>query len=281
MGLKLKFSIHPLFILFGIYFAFRGKVFSFLVYTLVAVLHEFGHYCVAEKLGYRLVKLQLLPYGAVISGDLNGLRFKDEIAVAIAGPILNILLAFAFLALWWLLPDLYPLTQTAMQANLSLGLINLIPAYPLDGGRVLRASLSRILSAKKALLITRLTAIILALGLVGLFIYSAVVRSINFSLLFFASFVLVGAFSKSKDNVYIKYYCQFEQKKLKRGMEVVVLCFCENSTVKDLLQRVKGESLYEVRVLDSSGKTKKTFSPKRVLEIISSCDIYQKLDSIF
>ncbi len=280
MGLKIKFSIHPLFLLFGIYFAFRGKVFSFLVYTLVAVVHEFGHYCVAEKLGYRLVKLQLLPYGAVISGDLDGLRFKDEIAVAMAGPILNLLLALGFTALWWLFPDLYPFTETAMQANLSLGLINLIPAYPLDGGRILRASLSRVLRRKTALLISGITAVILACGLLGLFFYSVVVGKANISLIFFASFVLVGAFSRAKDNIYVKYYCQFEPQKLKRGMEVTVIAFGENATVKDLIGRVKGESLYEVRVLDVSGKVKKTFSPKKVLEIISSADIYQKLDNI-
>ncbi len=280
MGLKLKLSVHPLFILFGIYFAFCGKVFSFLVYTLVAVVHEFGHYCVAEKLGYKLVKLQLLPYGAVISGDLEGLRFKDEIAVAIAGPVLNLFLVLGFLALWWLFPETYPYTETAMQANLSLGLINLIPAYPLDGGRILRAGLSRVLKRKWAIAISSITAIILAGGLVGLFVYSVFIGSTNISMLFFATFVMVGAFSKGKDNVYVKYYCQFDAKKLKRGMEITILAFSENATVKDLLQRVKGESLYEVRVLDKGGRAKKSFSPQKVLDIISSEDIYKKLDSI-
>ncbi|MBQ7348537.1 MAG: hypothetical protein IJW47_00940 [Clostridia bacterium] len=280
MGLKLKFSIHPLFILFGIYFAFCGKVFSFLIYTFTAVLHEFGHYCQAEKLGYKLVKLQLLPYGAVISGDLEGLRFKDEVAVALAGPITNLTIALFFLALWWLFPELYPFTDTAMQANLSLGLINLIPAYPLDGGRVLRAGLSRVCSRKTALTVSLITALLLAVGLLGLFVYSIIAKSLNFSLLFFALFILVGAFSRGKDNIYVKYYAQFDGKKLKRGMEVQVLAFSESATVKDLLQRVKGEALYEVRILDDRGKIKRTFSPKAVLEVISSHGPYEKLDKI-
>ena len=278
MGLKLKFSIHPLFILFGIYFAFCGKVFSFLVYTFTAVLHEFGHYCQAEKLGYRLVKLQLLPYGAVISGELEGLRFKDEVLVALAGPILNLTVVLIFLALWWLFPEIYPYTDTVMQANLSLGIINLIPAYPLDGGRVFRAGLSRVCKRKTALTISAITAIGLALGLVGLFIYSIVAKEFNFSLLFFALFVLVGAFSKSKDNIYVKYWAQFDLKKLKRGMEVQILSFSEEATVKDLLARIKGESLYEVRILDKNGRTKKIISPKEVLQILSSKTPYQKIE---
>ena len=48
---KLKFKVHPLFIIFGIYFAFTGKVFSFISYTLCACIHELGHSSVAEKVG--------------------------------------------------------------------------------------------------------------------------------------------------------------------------------------------------------------------------------------
>ena len=48
-------KVHPLFIIFGIYFAFTGKVFSFISYTLCACIHELGHSIVAEKLGYRLI----------------------------------------------------------------------------------------------------------------------------------------------------------------------------------------------------------------------------------
>ena len=49
----MKFSIHPLFFVFGLYFALTGKVFLFLTATLTALLHEFGHALAAEKLGGR------------------------------------------------------------------------------------------------------------------------------------------------------------------------------------------------------------------------------------
>ena len=277
MGLKFKFSVHPLFILFGIYFAFCGKVFSFLIYTLVAVIHEFGHYCQAQKLGYRLVKLQLLPYGAVLSGDFDGLKFKDEILVALAGPLLNFILALLFVALWWLFPDAYPYTDVAMQANLTIGIINLIPAYPLDGGRVLKAGLARWLGVKRANVISRITAIVLSCGLVGVFVWLVCCGQFNLSILFFATFILVGAFSKDKQNCYVKYYCQFDSKKLIKGQQVQTLAFCEEATVKDLTAQL-GESLCEVIILDKSGKIKKRFSPQKVLQIVSTSSIYQKLD---
>ena len=52
---KLKFKIHPLFFIVGIYFVAIGKVFSFLVYTLCALIHELGHSLMAQKCGYTFI----------------------------------------------------------------------------------------------------------------------------------------------------------------------------------------------------------------------------------
>ena len=78
----MKFSIHPLFFVFGLYFALTGKVFLFLTATLTALLHEFGHALAAEKLGYKMNKITLMPYGAVVNGAIGGLSYKDEVSVA-------------------------------------------------------------------------------------------------------------------------------------------------------------------------------------------------------
>ena len=83
---KLRLSIHPLFFIFGLYFAITGRVFVFLTYTVVAVIHELGHSVAAARLGYRLNRIVLMPYGAVVSGDIKDLSFRDEIEVALAGP---------------------------------------------------------------------------------------------------------------------------------------------------------------------------------------------------
>ena len=66
-GVTLK--IHPLFYLFGLYYALTGRIFIFIVYTIVALVHELGHSFVAERLGYRLKSIVLMPYGAVIGGE--------------------------------------------------------------------------------------------------------------------------------------------------------------------------------------------------------------------
>lgn len=83
-------KVHPLFLLLGVYYCFIGELPLFLLSALVALQHECAHAFAAAKLGYRLDRVVLMPYGAVIDGDLSGISFKDEIFVAVWGPLCNL-----------------------------------------------------------------------------------------------------------------------------------------------------------------------------------------------
>ena len=200
----MKITVHPLFFIFGLYFAATGKVFSFAAFTLCALIHELGHARAAEKCGYKLNRITLMPYGAVISGDISGISYKDEIKVVFAGPMVNLALYISIIALWWLFPLTYPYTELAAEANLALFTINLIPAFPLDGGRLLLCTLSLKLKRKTAAAITRTAGIIFSFILLGLFVYSCFF-GVNFSLLFFASFIFAGAIHKNPNDGYVRF----------------------------------------------------------------------------
>ena len=139
---SINLSVHPLFFAFGFYYALTGRIFVFLIYTVTAVLHELGHSFVASNAGYRLNKITLMPFGAVVSGDIEGLSLGDEIKVALAGPFINLAVALLFVASWWIVPETYAFTDVVAEANLTMALVNFIPVFPLDGGRVLSAILS-------------------------------------------------------------------------------------------------------------------------------------------
>ena len=137
------FRLHPLFLLVGVWYAFTGELFLFLLSALVAIQHECAHAFAAAKLGYKLNAIILMPFGAVIDGDLRGISLKDEIFVALCGPLCNLLTAVLFVALWWLMPDAYAFTDVACYSSLSIAVVNLLPAYPLDGGRIVKCALAR------------------------------------------------------------------------------------------------------------------------------------------
>lgn len=266
---KLKFSIHPLFIIFGIYFAARGKVFSFLIFTLSAVIHEMGHSICASSRGYQLKRLVLMPYGAVICGDTKDMNYYDETLIALSGPFVSLFVGVILVSLWWLVPDLYPYTEVCVLANLTLATVNLLPAYPLDGGRVLLAVLSCYLPRKKSLKISQVIGITAAVCVFGLFIYSISIKQINYSVLFFSLFMLFGNIFVSEDNRYERITSYFSLGNLKRGKRVNVLAVDKSFTVRDLQRKYKYGELTECIVFDDYGRKVANVSPETVVKILS------------
>ncbi|HTB63783.1 MAG TPA: M50 family metallopeptidase [Opitutales bacterium] len=124
-----------------------------LVYTCV-VLHEFGHALTAKKLGVEVKRIVLLPFGGVALMSHIPRSPRVELWIVIAGPLVNFVIAGLSLALLggWpadLWDDSLPTTsmhdilEFLLLANLYLGCFNLLPAFPMDGGRILRALLAR------------------------------------------------------------------------------------------------------------------------------------------
>jgi Zn-dependent protease len=115
------------------------------------VLHELGHCFVAMRYGITVPRILLMPIGGMAEFDGIPREPRRELLITLAGPAVNFVLAGA---LWLLLPaKLAPADDAAlpslaeaahflMQWNLAMGLFNFLPAFPMDGGRILRALLA-------------------------------------------------------------------------------------------------------------------------------------------
>ncbi len=132
------------------------------------VLHELGHALVGARAGVPAKAIILLPIGGVTLFDETQqpiepglLTWKRDIRIAVAGPLVNliiaaiagsVLLAFAPQIHLWTKPFVYSgnLPRSLVWSNLGLALFNLLPAYPMDGGRVLRALFSRRMDSVRA-----------------------------------------------------------------------------------------------------------------------------------
>lgn len=267
---KLKFCVHPLFILFGIYFALTGKVFSFIIFTMTAVLHETGHSLAALTRGYELNRIVLMPYGATLRGDTCDMTYKDEVFIAFSGPFVNLCAGLLLTALWWFVPESYPYTEMCVLANITIATVNLLPSYPLDGGRVLLAILSCYIKRKKAMLICKIIGIFTSIIVFALFIYSLCVASPNFSILFFACFILFGNIFVSKDNVYKRVLSYFCMGTLKNGKKVNVVAVKEDFTVRRLMDLYIYGELLECYVYNSVGIRTAVIKPEETIKILST-----------
>ena len=162
----------------GVALAARGLLLVASVFAVV-VVHELSHALVARRFGIPTRDITLYPIGGIARLERMPERPGQELLVALAGPAINGVLALAIyvvIRLTGIGADGSPLTiggSLAIQLlwiNISLGAFNLLPAFPMDGGRILRAALAFKLDRSRA---TRAAAAIgrglaAVMGLVGL-----------------------------------------------------------------------------------------------------------------
>ena len=180
--------------------AVAGVVFIALLFLCV-LLHEFGHIFAARRYGVQTPDVVLLPIGGVARLERIPEQPAQELVVALAGPAVNLVIAAVlYLALGGLLPrgglevdnPGVSLLARLLSANLFLALFNLIPAFPMDGGRVLRAVLAHRLGYARA------TQIAASLGQAAAFAFGLLgLLGGNPILVFIALFVYLAAASEA------------------------------------------------------------------------------------
>ncbi len=159
--LHISFVVLMLFLgVISLFFRSGGFIFYILLLFFFVFLHELAHSLVAKRYGVKISKIILLPFGGVSSMERIPEDPSKELAIAIAGPLLNFLVVAVMLVPLLLMPggtsalqeaffslamprSLIGLAVVVLKVNLLLGAFNfLVPALPMDGGRILRATLA-------------------------------------------------------------------------------------------------------------------------------------------
>ena len=153
----MRFTIDLKIFLFLILFYFTRQIETYVTIIIFAVFHEFGHLLAGLAMGMKPEKIELMPYGLSISFKLKAKDYNStilkgnllvikKILVALAGPITNLIIICLIINYKsGVISNL-----SIVYANLLLILFNLIPLYPLDGGKILKGILHIFLGKKKA-----------------------------------------------------------------------------------------------------------------------------------
>ena len=247
---------------------------TFLLFVLV-LGHELMHAVAAKVCGARIHRVELFPFGGV--GYLtNPLEFnpQKEFIIAVAGPAFNLIL---FLGLRSYRLGFYgvpfygehPLVIFLCQANMFLFFFNMLPALPLDGGRLLRASLSPRLGLHRAtevaalwgkwqgaflalagLLLSYYDYLNLSLALMGLFLYYAAGREQRAAIYTFLRYLL------RKEKILKKHG-------VLKGEQLVAM---ENTTIMEVLKRFKPMRYHQVVVLNQACRVLSLLSESQIIE---------------
>jgi Zn-dependent protease len=189
-------------------FGLRGAAFGVLMIALLfvcVVLHELGHSVVANAFGIPVKEIILLPIGGISQMTKRPTKPTQELVIAIVGPLVNVVIALALagIGFLWLGPEgirtafgtLSRATPSAttlwvalMTSNIALAVFNMLPALPMDGGRVLRSLLSLVVGPSRATSIASVVARLLA-G--AMFIFALLTGQLVLGLI--AVFVFFGA----------------------------------------------------------------------------------------
>jgi Zn-dependent protease/CBS domain-containing protein len=160
------------------------------------LVHEFGHSLVARRYGYEIESITLWLFGGVARLVEMPEDWRHELVIAVAGPVVSVALGVLSYALLVVVPESLPAVRFVVAylalTNVSLAVFNMLPGFPMDGGRVLRALLARnrpyARATKQAAEVGKAFAFLL--GIVGVFA--------NLFLVALAFFIYMGASSEAQ-----------------------------------------------------------------------------------
>ena len=155
----MRIRIHLKIFIFILIFLLTNQIKIYGILMLFALIHELGHMLVGILLGFKPTKLEIMPYGVSVGFDIkcedynkkvkkgNVLAIK-KLIIALAGPLTNFIITVIFLIIN---TNLFGIERNlVIYANILIGIFNLIPIYPLDGGRAIKNILHITVGLKKS-----------------------------------------------------------------------------------------------------------------------------------
>jgi Zn-dependent protease/CBS domain-containing protein len=261
-GIQLR--IHVTFVLLIAWLAFgyyaqggspaaaEGVIFVLLLFLCV-VLHEFGHALAAKAFGINTPDITLLPIGGVARLERMPEEPKQELLIAVAGPAVNVVIALGlFVAGGSFInpfvnpaaPERVGLVSQLLIINVLLVAFNLLPAFPMDGGRVLRALLAIRMSYARA------TQIAATVGQGFAFVFGFIGLIWNPFLIFIALFVYIGA---SQEAALAQMKDVSRRFPVSSAMVREFRTLPENATLEEAVDALLATSQHDFPVVDETG----------------------------
>ena len=281
-GVKLR--VDPLLLALCVPAALFGMLSPLLVAFACVLVHEMAHVLMARVLGVKTQSVSLLPFGGVAKME-RAPSGRSEFLIALAGPVANLLLVQVLL---WVFPNQYsPALSLWVQSNLAIGLFNLLPAVPLDGGRMLCACLQPIVGMERAMRIS----CYLGMGM-GVLVVGAAMSAwmqtgrVNLSLIGIGVLLLASAYQLNRSSMYGAMK-QAEQKRMRvrrAPMARDTLTAHKDLQATQVIGRLRRGTVSSIEVVDDAmrplGHLTETQLLQGIVDLGYTCTLEKILDHV-
>lgn len=265
------FRVHPLFSLLLLLGAATGYFAELLTLFAIVLIHELGHVAAAKSFGWRVLRIELLPFGGVAETEDRGRSSAfQEAAVALAGPLQNgwmalFAVAMGKLGLWgagW--------CDYFVQANVMIGVFNLMPILPLDGGKIMQAVISRLLPYYRTLTVCSMISLLLSAVMAAAALLGVQSSGLHLNLLVLAVFLLYSNWHSYRNASF--YFMRFLMNRepvtgrlIERGTLAQPIVIYRHRTVGDIVRLFMRDKYHLVYVMNERGRIQAVLPEQQLL----------------
>lgn len=271
-NIQIRISYFILFILiFSMFFNYFSQI---LVLISVVLIHELAHCCAGKYFNIQISEIKLFAFGGVAKSNRDiETNPREEIMIALAGPLSNFLLLALILPIVHLLNiKIEGMVQLFLITNLSIGLFNLLPILPLDGGRILRGVIGYYIGVKKATTIVIKLGYFLCALLFTIGIYLTIVYNVEYIFLSMVSIYIITSNKKEKEKIeyiFIKNLVLKKKSLFSEGtMEAKYMIAMDFIEVKKIFDEFTLEKYHIITVINSRGKVIGSLSESEIIDAV-------------
>lgn len=275
-NIEIKISLFIFLIL--IFSMFFNYFFNLLILIIIVLSHELAHCYMCNYYGIKIDEIELFIFGGVakFQGDIEN-NSKAEIFISLAGPLLNFLLVIITIIIINVFNITYNnIVQFFLTTNLTIGLFNLIPMLPLDGGRIIRGIIGYYLGVKKATVIVIKIGYFICILLFSIGIYLTLVYNVEY--IFLSALALYITFLNKKEKershyVFIKNLVLKKKSLFSQGtMPSKHIIAMEFINIKKIFDEFNLEEYYIITVMNTDGKVIGSISESQIIDAIIKYD---------
>lgn len=282
-GIRVK--INWLLFLITILWIITGYIQIALIVFAALILHETAHILAARGFNVRVYQLELLPFGSsAMMDDVFEQMPLEESLIAAAGPAASVMTAALATTVRSYFPAFAPeALEEFIKYSFLIAGFNLLPVLPLDGGRIMRASLARINDYGRATRITSVLGIILGLGMVGWGAYSFFIQRADVMLPMLGIFLILSAAGELKQSRFELARAMMNRHRCQENslyMGVKVLAVRQEMQIYKAVRLFKDKNYYVIRVINDDMKLLGTLDETQIQSAMLEKDMLAPIGSL-